>query len=254
MAFKINIRRELKVAAVLVVVFGLIAFTERSKADLAVRDINVRIINSEANYFVEEADILKLMEVDQRNLIGVGVDALNLKTLEERIKRDPFIRDAELYSDLKGNITVNVELRRPIARMMRSDGPDGYIAEDGTIMPVSERFTSRVMLLTGSYVKGLLRKQHVQDDPLGLQLKAMIDWIRADEFWNAQITELNVDGKGRIRMFAQVGDEVIEFGYPDDVALKFRKLMIFYKEIVPRVGWNTYDRVSLEFAGQIVAE
>ena len=34
---------------------------------------------------------------------------------------------------------------RPIARIVRNDGPDGYIAEDGTIMPVSEKFTSRVV-------------------------------------------------------------------------------------------------------------
>ena len=57
-----------------------------------------------------------------------------------------------LYSDLKGNLVVRAELRRPIARIVRNDGPDGYIAEDGTIMPVSEKFTSRVVLVSGTYV------------------------------------------------------------------------------------------------------
>lgn len=254
MKFRLNIRHELKIAAVLVVVFGLIAFTERVKEDAVVRDIRVQVVNSEGNYFVEESDILTLMEVDQRNLIGVNISSLSLKALEEKIKRDPFIRNAELYCDLKGNVTARVELRRPIARMMRNDGPDGYIAEDGTIMPVSERFTSRVMLITGAYVNGLIRKQHVQDDPWGARLKEMIDWIRKDEFWHAQISELNIDRKGRITLLPQVGDEWIEFGHPEDVETKFRKLMIFYKEILPRVGWNKYDRINLEYAGQIVAE
>jgi len=58
----------------------------------------------------------------------------------------------------------------------------------------------------------------------------------------------------RITIFPQVGDERIEFGKPDDVQEKFRKLMIFYKEILPRMGWNKYDRVNLEYEGQIVTE
>jgi cell division protein FtsQ len=51
-----------------------------------------------------------------------------------------------------------------------------------------------------------------------------------------------------------VGDERIEFGRPEDVEVKLKKLMIFYKEIMPRMGWNKYDRVNLEYEGQIVAE
>jgi len=55
-------------------------------------------------------------------------------------------------------------------------------------------------------------------------------------------------------MLPQVGNERIEFGKPERVAQKFDKLMIFYKEILPRMGWNKYSRVNLEYEGQIVAE
>src|SRR5690606_31883988 len=167
MKLRINIRHELRWLAVLIVIFGLIAFRERSKRDIGVRNINVEIVNNEENYFLEESDIHKLMEVDRQNLIGVSISALSLKTLEERIKRDPFIKDAEIYSDLKGNITARVELRRPVVRLTRNDGTDGYVAEDGTIMPVSDRFTARVMLMTGKYVGKLLVNNHISDDPNG---------------------------------------------------------------------------------------
>lgn len=30
--------------------------------------------------------------------------------------------------------------------------------------------------------------------------------------------------------------------------------MIFYKEILPTRGWTRYERVSLEYEGQIIAE
>jgi cell division protein FtsQ len=82
----------------------------------------------------------------------------------------------------------------------------------------------------------------------------VIRTIRIDEFWSAQITQLVIDSKGRITMLPQVGNEKIEFGTPERAEQKFSKLMVFYKEILPRMGWNRYSRVNLEYAGQIVAE
>lgn len=254
MKFKVTIGRELKIATVLVVVFGLIAFTERMKGEITVRDIHITIDNLRENHFVDEKDIVRLMEVDMDNLKGAKIESLNFREIENRIKADPFISDAELYSDLKGNLSVKAELRRPVARMVRNDGPDGYIAEDGTVMPVSDKFTSRVILLSGSMVTKLLKLENVRQVEEGRQLLEMLDLIREDDFWKAQIAQLDIDNKTKITLFPQVGDERIEFGKPDNLELKFRKLKIFYKEVLPRVGWNKYQRVSLEYEGQIVAE
>jgi cell division protein FtsQ len=254
MKYKINIRRELKIGVVLVAVFGLIAFTERMKGEVTVRDIQVRIENIHENHFVEDQDVIDLMEVDQENLRGSSISKLNFKAIEKKIMVDPYIKDAELYSDLKGNLTVNVKLRRPMARIVRNDGPDGYVAEDGTIMPVSEKFSSRVILLSGPFVRQLLRQQNMHETETGRQIMEMLALIDKDEFWKAQITELDIDSKARIVLFPQVGDERIEFGKPDNLEVKFRKLKVFYKEVLPRVGWNKYSRVNLEYEGQIVAE
>lgn len=254
MKYKLNIKREIKIAAVLVVVFGLIAFTERMKGDVAVSEIRIEIENIHDNHFLDEEDIMKLMKLDHANIKGASLDKVNFREIETRIKKDAFIYDADLYSDLKGNLTVNVELRRPIARIVRNDGPDGYIAEDGTIMPVSEKFTARVVLISGPYVSKLLKVQNINELEEGAQLMDMINTIRQDEFWDAQIAQLDIDKKAKITIYPQIGDENIEFGKPDNLEVKLRKLRIFYKEILPRVGWNKYNRVNLEYEGQIVAE
>lgn len=254
MGFKINIRKELKAGLVLVGVFGLIAFTEKMKGDVTIRDIRMKIENTNENHFVDEQDVMDLMQLDESKLIGADFEALSLKTIESKIQRDPFIRNAELYSDLSGTVTVRVELRRPIARIVRADGADGYIAEDGTIMPVSEKFTSRVVLLSGSYMPHLLKQRNLFELPNGAELMAMLERIHGDEFWNAQIAELSIDNNAKLTIYTQIGDEIIEFGKPEDLDTKFRKLEIYYREILPRVGWNKYDRVNLEYAGQIVAE
>lgn len=254
MKIKFNVRRELKIGAAIVVVISAIAFTEHKQTEIAIHDVSVRIKNSNNNHFLEESDILELMQLNKQNLLGAKVEKVKLKAIENKIKKDPFIKSAEMYSDLKGNLIVSVELRRPLARIVRNDGPDGYIAEDGTVMPVSDKFTARVLLISGNYVRTLLRQTNLNHSEEGTKLLQLINTIREDEFWNAQIAQLDIDNKGRITMVPQVGDERIEFGKAENEKNKFKKLMIFYKEILPRVGWNKYNRVNLEYEGQLVAE
>jgi cell division protein FtsQ len=254
MKFKFDIRRELKIGAVIIAVGGLIAFTERLKGDVAVGEIEIRIDNVHDNHFLDENDIIDLMQWNHDNIKGASLNKVNFREIEKRIEKDAFIEDAEMYSDLKGNLMVNVILRRPIARIVRNDGPDGYIAEDGTIMPVSEKFTSRVVLLSGGFVRQLLQVRNVYELDNGKALMEMISTVREDAFWNAQIAQMDIDSKARITILPQVGDEKIEFGIPEDLEVKFRKLKIFYKEILPRVGWNKYQRVNLEYKDQIIAE
>jgi cell division protein FtsQ len=254
MKFKYNIKREIKIVTAVLIVGGIIAFTERRQGSASIKDITIKIKNAHENHILDEDDIVGLMELKKDNLKGASLDRVNMKEVERKISRDPFIRDAQLYSDLKGNLVVSAELRRPIARIVRNDGPDGYISEDGMIMPVSDQFTSRVILVSGSYVKQMLGQNNLSTTESGLQLMELINTIREDEFWNAQIAQLDIDSKMRITIYPQVGDERIEFGKPENVETKLKKLMIFYKEILPRMGWNKYDRVNLEYEGQIVAE
>jgi cell division protein FtsQ len=254
MKFMFNLKRELKIGAAIIVVLAFIAFTERRQGSIAVKDITIKIENIEENHFLEEEDITDLMALNQEGVRGATLESVNLKDIEKKIKMNPFIKDAQLYSDLKGNLVVKAEVRRPIARIVRNDGPDGYIAEDGTVMPVSDKFTSRVVLISGGYVRQLLKLKTVSETEQGAQLMELINTIREDEFWAAQIAQLDIDSKANITMYSQVGDERIEFGQPDNLEPKFKKLMIFYKEILPRMGWNKYSRVNLMYDGQIVAE
>lgn len=234
--------------------FVLIAFAEREQHDTTVKGIAISIDNLNDNHFIDEEDVRRLMQFRNENLIGASVSSINLKEVERKIKADRFIEDAELYGDLKGNLLVNVTVRRPVARIVRNDGPDGYIAEDGTIMPVSEKFTSRVMLISGAYARILLSQQNLFSTGDGRQLMDMLEVIREDEFWNAQVAQLDIDAKGKIDLLMQVGAEKIEFGTPEKIEEKFEKLMIYYKDILPVKGWGRYKRVNLEYEGQIIAE
>ena len=253
MSPKFNIRKEIKIGMVLLGLSFLIAFAERKQGGSVCKNISVEINNLNENHFLDEADVLQLVEGGGETIKGIGIDRINLKQIEKKLKYDKHILDAELFGDLKGNLIVNVELRRPIARIVQKDAPDAYIAEDGVIMPVSEKYTSRVVLISG-YVKPLLESEDLNKTEDGKQLMEMIEYVNADRFWSAQVAQLDIERDGKINIFPQVTGQRVEFGRAENIETKFKKLMIFYKEILPTRGWTKYERVNLEYEGQVIAE
>jgi cell division protein FtsQ len=254
MKIKLNIKREIKVVAAVSVLFFFIGFSERKQTSVSVADIIIKVENTLENHLLDEQDIVALMELNEDNLKGASINKINLKAIEKRIKSNTTVQDAQLYSDLKGNLIVKATLRKPIARIVRNDAPDKYIAEDGTIMPVSDKFTTRVVLISGAHARQLIAMESLEKSDEGKQLLEMLRIIREDDFWRAQIAQLDIGGKGHINILPQVGNQIVEFGKAENLELKFRKLRVFYKDILPQMGWNKYHRVNLEYGDQIIAE
>jgi cell division protein FtsQ len=253
MKAKFSIRKEIKIAVVLIGLSFLIAFSERKRGGSVCKDIVVELDNLNENHFLDEADVMQLVEGSGQPVKGIGIDRIKLKEIEKKLKYDKHILDAELFGDLKGNLIVNVELRRPIARIVQNDAPDAYIAEDGVVMPVSDKYTSRVVLISGA-VKHFLESEDLNKSEEGKQLMEMIEFINEDKFWKAQVAQLDISRDGKIVIFPQVTGQRVEFGKAENIEVKFKKLMIFYKEILPTRGWTRYERVNLEYEGQVVAE
>jgi cell division protein FtsQ len=254
MKWNLNIRNEVKVAVALLAISSLIAFSERKQGGAVCKDIVVELDNLNENHFLDEADILKLVESSGQAIKGISIDRVPLKEIEAKLELDKHISDAQLFGDLKGNLVVNVELRRPIARIVQEDAPDAYIAEDGTVMSVSDKYTSRVVLISGGYVKTLLQMQNLSKKEEGQKILELIEFINEDRFWKAQVAQLDINKEGKIVIFPQVTGQRVEFGKAEDIENKFKKLMIFYKEILPTRGWTKYERVNLEYEGQVIAE
>jgi len=230
-----------------------IGFAERSETGDFCADIVVEIGNQYENYFIDEQDVIQLItDNSQRIVQGAPFSDLNLKEMENRLNEEYFIGDAEIYKDLKGNLLVNVELQRPMARIIRNDGPHAYIAEDGAILPVAEKFTARTVLISGQVTE--LLKQPLWETEDGRKLYDLLRYIYEDPFWKAQIAQVEIGRDMDITLLPQVTKQYIEFGQPEDLEAKFKKLKIFYDKILPARGWNSYERVNVKYKDQIIAE
>lgn len=251
---KVRLKKGVKLVLAGIILVSVIGFTESKQDGEVCKDIVVKINNQYDNYFIDEADVLSLMTLNGNDIVkGASFKALNLKEIEERVKSDRFVSKAEIYKDLKGNMLVNVELRRPFARIVQKNAPDAYIATDGAILPVSGKFSSRVVLISGDYASKLAKSDLLTNDE-GKKIFAMLRFINEHKFWKAQIAQMDIDSKLNLTLYPQVTRQYVEFGQPVEIGKKFDKLEIFYKRILPQKGWNTYERVNLMYDGQIIAE
>ena len=254
MKYKLNIRKEIRIGLSLLGLLFLIAFTQRNQDDILCKSVLVELVNISDNHFLDESDVNHLVENGDQILKGSALGRINLKAMEEKLKYDRHIKDAELYSDQKGNLIVRVELRRPIARIMQDDGPDAYLSEEGVVMSVSEKFTSRVLILSGKFAKRLVEIGDLTKTEEGRRLMEMVTFLHNDYFWKAQIAQMDINSKGEITIYPQVTSQVVDFGTPENFKAKLQKLMVFYKEILPQKGWTKYERVNLKYEGQVIAQ
>ncbi|SIS80657.1 cell division protein FtsQ/DivIB [Belliella pelovolcani] len=250
---KTRTKKTIVFSLLVMVLAGFIGFVEKQSADKRLNQVHIKVNPIADVYFVDEKDLLQRLETEFPLLkTGVLVSEVNLNQLEKKVESHPFVKNAEVFSDLKGNIWVEIDQHKPMARIVRPMAADGYISTEGVILPTSPKYTTRVLTLEGSYAERLLQEQKLGVEHQGLM--DLIRFIEKDEFWKAQITGLELNRKNDIRMYQQVGKQVIEFGAAEQIEEKFKKIALFYNEILPAKGWNTYSRVNVKYKDQIICE
>ncbi len=251
---KQNFKQLIGWIVVSVLIFISIGFANREQNSRQYDELIIKISNQYNNYFIDKQYLSNIMTYGGTQLIeGNTIDRLKLRDIEKRLENELFISEAQSYRDLKGNLLVVVSQRRPVARIVRKNGPDAYIDDDGMILPVSEKFTSRVLLITGSFADSIVSCENASEGGIKKYFELM-QFINNDPFWKAQIAQLDINDKGEIDIYPQVTKQVVEFGLPEEIEKKFRKLDIFYKRILPYKGWNYYKRVNLKYSNQIICE
>lgn len=235
------------------ILLGFIGFVEKQTWDKLYFGHEVHVKGESGLYFVEDKEIENIVREGFPELIpGLPLSEVPLRAIEERLLGHPFVREAEAFIGQKGILQLQVAQHKPVARIVRPRAADGYITEQGLIIPTSQSYTSRVVVISGRFAEQLMNQGQVTEAMP--ELMELLAYVAADEFWSAQITEVELNSRNDIRLYQQVGSQVVELGPATDLEEKFEKIEVFYKEILPRKGWNAYTRVSVKFKNQIVCE
>lgn len=248
----IRFRKPVRIAFWALLFVGLLAFVNRRYYTKTIDNVDIKIYNLKDNYFLTEEDVFRLMNrSEQSPVIGNVYNQVSIKQLEERIKGNVYVKNCQVARNLQGDLQVKVWQRRPVIRLVRNGKPDVYLDSLGTVMPVRENYTARVLPVTFGYLKELPNiEMNVRD-------KALLDvanLIFEDEFLKAQIAQIHIEENGNLLMYPQLGNQIIEFGPMKNVTDKFKRLKVYYTEILPLKGWNAYKHINLKFDNQIICE
>ncbi|PIB37361.1 hypothetical protein BFP72_02815 [Reichenbachiella sp. 5M10] len=249
-----KIGKPFRYGLVVVGLMVIIGFTSTRHSDRYISDVVISVDNQYENYFIDQQDVLALINAAGRDyLLNSDIGALDLKELEQRIETHQFVEDAQAYLDVRGNLSIDVKQNRPIARIINPRGKDYYIGTKGDVLPESEHYTARVLLveLEDEY---WLSEFNIKDSKGGEQVFGLLEYLVHDEFWNTQIAGMKIQRNQDIVLYPQVTKQEVEFGKAEEIESKFRRLKTFYKKILPYKGWNTYKSVNLKYKDQIVCK
>ncbi|WP_426584606.1 cell division protein FtsQ/DivIB [Mucilaginibacter sp. R-33] len=228
----------------------LMSFIEAKKAGVKCTAVNVSIPGGQ--YFIDKQEVDHIIEVTSHSLVGRPIEHINIQELEDKLKANPFIEFAKVYTEMDGVLRVEVSQRQPILRIMNHYDMDFYVDQNGLKIPLSSNFTARVLVANGFIEELFTNRVDSLHTRLAKDLFKTADYIRKDSLWDAQIAQMYVNSEREIELIPRVGNQRILIGNADSLNVKLNNLQAFYKQVLPKVGWDAYKMINVKYTNQVI--
>lgn len=206
------------------------------------RYFEITVTDSATCDLITAADLRAYL--DRAGLLPEGKAMRHVSTqeIEEYVRRIDLLRDVCCYHKRNGDVYLTVSQRVPVARVMTDEGDDFYLDADGGRIAVDTMYLDYLPLVLGC-----------SDDTLQARdLLPMIGYISHHPFWSAQVEHIFISPRHEVSITPRVGNHTIFLGSPEGYREKLLRVLSFYEQVMPRVGWAAYDTISVKYAGQVV--
>ena len=250
---KISIRKVLIAAAWLAVgitMLTLLVAANRKERGYLCKDVAITIKGVGESFYIDKNDIAaSLKKAANNRIVGQPLPGIKLAVLEKALERNEWIQDAELYFDSRNVLHVLVTERQPVARVFTTTGNSFYIDTGALRMPLLEGVSVRVPVVTNFPA---IKRLNKKDSALLNDVKLLAHFLRQDEFWNAQVAQIDIVDRQNFEIIPTVGNHVIRIGNADDVEAKFNRLLVFYRQVLSKTGFDKYSVLDVQYDGQVV--
>lgn len=216
----------------------LFAFSSTRNSNRKITQLHIKF-KSENNLFITRNNVSKLLIQNDESVTNIRKEALALNRLESALNLNPMIKKAQVYVDIEGTLTAEIEQKKPIARVYTN--ASYYIDDEGSYMPLSSSYTARVPLVTGFVEKNKL------DNIFKIAKK-----IAEDEFLKKHIVEIRQNEDESIELKLRNREFKVQLGSLTMLDKKISNLKAFYKKALNDKIVDTYTIVNLKFDNQVV--
>lgn len=232
----------------------LMFFSVQRKMNSGLQNVDVTIQKVDGTReIINRKDVLKLF----REHLGFDVEMAVLKELkivelEDILQKDKRVKEVEVFLDSKNRLHVDIKQRNPIVRVNADNGEKYYLDEEGNRIPLKKKTAIRVPVATGNIAK---YQSGFTESKNRTSLNDIFDImiaIKNDPFVEALVEQIYVDEHDELILIPKLGREKILFGKYENVDKKFLNLKSFYREQMPREGWEKFANLDIRFQGQVL--
>jgi len=227
------------------ILIGAFVFSANYDKGAPVHSIEVSISNPELG-FISSQDVQRSLQNEDIILEHTALDQLDVTALEEKINSNPWVQHAEVFVSSDRKIKVSLEQVVPVVRVQRTDSTANgyYLDEAGSMIPLSTNYSADLPIVT--------IEKRVSDLKKRQELVHFAQYIERDTFWQAAISQINLDKNNDFELVSLIGNANIRFGSTKNMEDKFFRLFQFYKKGINRINWNNVKELDLRFNKQLV--
>lgn len=265
----------------------LTGFSSAKRSTQTYSSLNISIDQPTNSRFVTQENIANTFSTMGYGLANQNINNIDLARLEQNLKNKPSIAKANVYRTIGGRVEIEIEEREPIVRIFNDNGISFYLDGGGSLMPLSNQYSARVMIVNGNVnipystvnqledLENKISKMFRRSNTSAVQNTELINKLRLDQqtlpgadllkgvfelakfihtndFWKAQISQVHIQDENNIELIPRVGNHVILLGDASQIEEKFQKLFTFYQQGLSKTGWNEYSVINLKFKNQVV--
>ncbi len=235
----------------------IMGFIAGAKEKVICKQIHIDISDSTDIRFVTTSLVKELIAGTGIQTLGFPLEDIQTRKLENRIEQNSYVANAEVHVSIDGFLTIDVDQRIPLMRIMPGGHGGYYVDKEGYMLPLSDSFAPMVLLFTGDID---LPETEGENDDMMLdttqedisRMMAFARYVSSSGFWNRQIVQVYRNNEGNYEIIPRVGAHQINFGSLDNYREKLRNLKLLYEQGFSKYGWNTYNKIDLEYSNQII--
>lgn len=232
-------------------VLVLLVAAIRNRKDKTCEGYEISMAGGDGQWFMNKKEVVEILtDKGSVPLKGRSLKRFDLRTMEDRLQKNVWIRDAELFFDNNQVLQVKIKEREPIARIFTAMGNSFYIDSSCERLPLSDKVSAKLPVFTGFPSEKV--KVGKADSLLLHHIKQVSLFIQHDPFWMAQIAQTDILPDRKFEMIPMVGNHVIEFGDGTDFDKKFGRLLQFYRLVLSKTGMDIYERLNVQYDRQVI--
>lgn len=239
------------------------------KEESVLTNIEIDISDDNTYNFVSYEDIYKEIEMLMIEMNETRIIDIPLRLLETNLRENPYIRSAEVYSDILGTLYIDVKPFMPYLRFIDSDGLSYFVDDSSNVVPQHNISILDIPIVTqnGDAIPIKHLSQSNRDDieekereKISTQLGVITDfanYLSTDSICTSLFSQISISTIGDIELIPRIGSQYVIFSSLDSLVnykKSIDKMLRFYKSESAKGVWLDYNVINMKYTGQVVCK